>query len=242
MKRSRKSGIPYWAYWGRKGNQPVRRADAPRKVHFEPLEQRVLLSGDLNYAAAPGAALDVMLRLNEGKLEVLDNATRAVLANQALAETDRVVSTGSELGDAVAADYATPFDTPVFFDGGDQSGSAGDLLRILSEAGKTVKIGAGDGGSIAVSNVEEIFGGTGADTLVGPDAAATWTVTGAGSGTAAGVSFSSIENLSGGAGADSFVFAGGSVSSVSGGAGSDTLDLSAGTAGVTVDLSSGTAT
>ncbi|MGE5664915.1 MAG: LEPR-XLL domain-containing protein, partial [Deltaproteobacteria bacterium] len=185
MKRSRKSGIPYWAYWGRKGNQPVRRADAPRKVHFEPLEQRVLLSGDFNYAAAQGAALDVMLRLNEGSLEVLDNATRGVLASQALAETDRVVITGAELGDAVTINYATPFDTPVLFDGGDQAGSAGDLLRILGEAGKIVRIGAGDGASISVSNVEEIFGGTGADTLIGPDADATWAVTGAGSGTVA---------------------------------------------------------
>ena len=201
MKRSRKSGIPYWAYWGRKGNQPVRRTDAPRKVHFEPLEQRVLLSGDLNYAAAQGVPLDVLLRLNEGNLEVLDNATRWVLASQALAETDRVVITGSEPGDAVTVDYATPFDTPVFFDGGEQSASAGDLLRILSDAGKTVKIGAGDGGNIAVSNVEEIFGGTGADTLIGPDADATWTVTDAGAGSVAGVAFSGFENLSGGSGA-----------------------------------------
>ena len=194
MKRSRKSGIPYWAYWGQKGQQPVRCPAPLRKVHFEPLEQRVLLSGDLNYAADAGAALNLMLRLDEPtqNLQLVDNATSIVLIEQALAGTDRVVVTGAEGNDALTVDYATPFDTPVLFDGG-----------------------------------------SGSDTLIGPDADSTWNVTGPDSGTVGGVNFSGIENLTGAAdNQDTFVFdAGSSLSGrVEGGAGGfDTVVLSGGT-------------
>ncbi len=93
-----------------------------------------------------------------------------------------------------------------------------------------------------VSNIVNVIGGAGNDTLTGADSANTWNVTGLNSGSVGGTSFSGVENLAGGTGADSFTFAAlSSVDSVAGNAGSDTLNLSSDTTGVTVDLSTGTA-
>ena len=97
----------------------------------------------------------------------------------------------------------------------------------------TVSGGAGDdsfdisAGALPVPVT--LDGGAGTDTLNGPTADSTWTISGAGSGSVAGVAFSGLENLSGAAGnKDTFVVAaGGSVSGlVDGGpAGYDSLVL-----------------
>ena len=75
-------------------------------------------------------------------------------------------------------------------------------------------------------------GGLGSDTLIGPDADSTWTVTGPNAGVVENVSFTTVENLVGGAdNADTFVFeALGTISGVvQGGArGFDTIVLAAG--------------
>src|SRR5207248_1040216 len=88
-----------------------------------------------------------------------------------------------------------------------------------------------------------ISGGDGTDTIVGPDAAVTWTINGAGAGVVGSTSFSGIEKLQGGSDADRFRMANaGSISSIDGGAGTDTLDYSKFNAVVTVNLSTSTAT
>src|SRR5262249_12287424 len=52
---------------------------------------------------------------------------------------------------------------------------------------------------------ETLAGGTGADTLTGPAAGATWTLTAANAGTVNGVTFSAMETLAAGAGTDTLI-------------------------------------
>ncbi len=82
-------------------------------------------------------------------------------------------------------------------------------------------------------------GGSGTDTLVGPNATNTWIVTGSGAGTLnSSLSFSAVENLTGGTDDDTFNFSAGQKLSgkVDGGTGSDTLTYGTYTKAVTVDL------
>ena len=83
-------------------------------------------------------------------------------------------------------------------------------------------------------------GGASADTLVGDNAANTWTLTGANAGLVSGVAgFVNIENLTGNINADSFIFNDpGTLSGIINGAsGVDSVDYSAKTSAVLVDLS-----
>lgn len=88
-------------------------------------------------------------------------------------------------------------------------------------------------------------GGTGTDTLVGPDVSNVWQITGSGSGTLnTAISFTNVENLSGGSLADAFRFgsAGAVTGKINGGNGTNTLDYSAVSNGpITVNLQSTTA-
>ncbi|MBX9626859.1 MAG: hypothetical protein K2X82_23870 [Gemmataceae bacterium] len=65
------------------------------------------------------------------------------------------------------------------------------------------------------------------DTLAGPNAAATWAVSGANAGTVAGVAFRGMENLRGGSAADTFALAGTVAGTVDGGGGANALDYTA---------------
>jgi hypothetical protein len=101
-------------------------------------------------------------------------------------------------------------------------------------------IGTAVGGLL---NVEQIQGGSASDTLVGYNAASTWSVTGLNSGSvnAPGVgtmAFSSFENLTGGSSTDYFKFAdqAGITGKLDGGAGGNTIDFSAYTSSVTFNL------
>ena len=139
--------------------------------------------------------------------------------------------------------------TYIFEDGASLAGTISGGSNVLDYAASstaiTVNIGAGTAtGTGGVSNVVSVIGGSGSDTLTGPAADASWSITSANSGSVGGVSFTGIENLAGGSGSDSFAFADSAsvTGAVTGGAGSDTLDHSASTAGITIDLSSGTAT
>ena len=90
-----------------------------------------------------------------------------------------------------------------------------------------------------------INGGTGINTLVGPDVASTWNITGANAGTVGTVTFAAVENLTGGSANDAFKFAaGGSVTGkINGGTGTNTLDYSGdGGIAATVNLATLTAT
>ncbi|HEX5216215.1 MAG TPA: OmpA family protein, partial [Vicinamibacterales bacterium] len=74
------------------------------------------------------------------------------------------------------------------------------------------------------TEVENLAGGAGEDTLVAADDDNVWVISGDNAGTLNAQSFTGVENLTGGAGNDTFVFAGGSLNgSVDGGAGNDTI-------------------
>ena len=60
-------------------------------------------------------------------------------------------------------------------------------------------------GTGGISGITSVVGGQGSDTLVGPAAGSTWSLSGANAGNVAGVTFTSFENLVGGAGADTLV-------------------------------------
>jgi Ca2+-binding RTX toxin-like protein len=91
--------------------------------------------------------------------------------------------------------------------------------------------GIGGGAAGKFSNIRNVTGGSGADTLTG-DANANVLAGGAGN-----------DTLSGGAGDDTYVFAaGGGTDTISDAGGSDTLDYSAYTTAVAVSLAAGTAT
>ncbi len=95
-------------------------------------------------------------------------------------------------------------------------------------------------------NIQKLVGSTSAaDSLIGPNAASTWTLTGINAGTVGAFGFSAIESPTGGAAADTFKFAAaGSVTGkIDGGAGANTLDYSGdGGAAATVNLAASTAT
>jgi hypothetical protein len=85
---------------------------------------------------------------------------------------------------------------------------------------------------------ETLSGGTGVNTLVGPDQANVWTLTGANAGTLNSSTFSRIANLTGGALDDRFTIEPGASLSgtLDGGTGTNTLDYSAFTTALTVNL------
>jgi hypothetical protein len=116
------------------------------------------------------------------------------------------------------------------------TGNAGDSVR-LGDASHTLN------GFFSPLSVQ---GGSGNNTLAGPDQAVTWGITGADAGTLANglVDFSGMRNLEGGTQADVFqILTGGSLSGLlNGGSGGDTLDYSAFAGDVAVNLALGTAT
>jgi hypothetical protein len=116
---------------------------------------------------------------------------------------------------------------------------------------KSFKLSGGTGNDTyvvgsAVANPATIADKGSSNTLVGPNVASTWSVTGANSGSLGKVKFSNIQNLAGGSAVDVFKFgASGSLAgSINGGGGGDWLDYSAlpATILVTVNLVTGSAT
>ncbi|MGA8048966.1 MAG: LEPR-XLL domain-containing protein, partial [Burkholderiales bacterium] len=130
--------------------------------------------------------------------------------------------------DVFAFDNGADFGGPI--DGG---GGADTLDYSAYTTPVEVDLAAGTAtGASAFSGIASVIGGAAADTLKGPAADSTWTVSGANSGDVGGVSFSNFENLQGAANnQDTFAFgASGSLSgAVDGGAaGFDTLVLADG--------------
>jgi hypothetical protein len=94
------------------------------------------------------------------------------------------------------------------------------------------------------SNIQNLIGGLGSNTLVGANTSNTWNITASNAGNINGTfTFSAIQNLTGGTGQDIFTFAvGGSVGGkINGAAGSNWLVYSAQTSSINVNLASGTA-
>ncbi|MGC9327992.1 MAG: LEPR-XLL domain-containing protein, partial [Candidatus Hinthialibacter sp.] len=84
-----------------------KRYAAPRKkkMLFEALEPRILLSGEtLDYTADPNTAADLTLQVSGGDIQIVDNNDGDIVAHQALSETSAVNITGSLLGDSVTID------------------------------------------------------------------------------------------------------------------------------------------
>jgi hypothetical protein len=158
---------------------------------------------------------------------------------------------------------------PVSIDGGDGTdklvinGAATANVFVLNDAALTVNGAEYDlsglesltvnGGAkndiFTVSSLSALpvtfAGGAGTDTLVGPNTANTWNITGSGSGTLdSSLTFSAVENLTGGTGDDDFKFSAGKAISgkIDGGGGSNVLDDSAYTSAVTVNLQTSVAT
>jgi len=147
----------------------------------------------------------------------------------------------------------TNTDDFVFATGGSISGtvdggSGGDTLAYASyPGGDSVSVNlqrskaSAIGGTFA--NIDALVGNA-ATTLIGPDAASKFTLTGANSGTFGSFSYSSVENLTGGGGNDTFAFAttGSITGNIDGGGGTNTLDYSQSTATLSVDLQESKAT
>ncbi|MGI9302514.1 MAG: LEPR-XLL domain-containing protein, partial [Gammaproteobacteria bacterium] len=95
-------------------------AAATRKILFEPLEPRILLSADpLSFTAASAAELTLKLE-DQGGVEtlVLRDDSGAVLAQRALADTSSVQIFGSAGDDTLSVDFTNPFATPVHYEAG----------------------------------------------------------------------------------------------------------------------------
>jgi hypothetical protein len=136
-------------------------------------------------------------------------------------------------------------DTFVFSNGASLSGTAngGGGSNTLDESANTANVTV----NLQTSdlNFQNLLGGSGNNTLIGPNANTTWNITAQNAGTlTGGISFSNFQNLLGGSGNDAFVVgdAVGVDGSINGGGGSNTLDESAYTTGVTVNLAVSTAT
>jgi hypothetical protein len=151
-------------FWekGNGGNGNGSKSKPRRKVLFEPLEPRLLLSSDLSYAAAAGTALDATLLLKNvdgvDTLQIVDNRDQAVLQSQALADTSAVVVQGGDQADKLTVDLSTPFATAVIFD--DASTADSDSLAVTGgdQTWKVTGRGSGQVGNITFSGVENLLG------------------------------------------------------------------------------------
>ena len=180
-----------------------------------------------NPGAAPG---QWSVTVNGSKLGTFQPAAVSVFDNGG---TDTVTVNGTSQADAFTLDAAD-----VVVNGLTISADSVSSWRLAGQGGNdTFTVNAADKASLD--------GGTGTDTLIGPDALNQWQLTGLDKGTLdSTVFFSNMENLTGGSGTDKFhIVTGGALAgTIDGGGGSnDTLDDSGfGTA--TIDLQSGTAT
>jgi len=127
---------------------------------------------------------------------------------------------------------------------------------IITYAMVEVMVNGGQGGNVfevastGAATPVTVAGGAGTNTLVGPDAANNWHVSGANAGTLNGtlvsglLTFTQIQNLSGGSDTDLFTFVDGQgiTGNLDGGGGTNTLDYSAYTTNVIVDLQTDSAT
>jgi hypothetical protein len=127
----------------------------------------------------------------------------------------------------------------------DYSALAGPITVNLQTASASRINGGGAGG---FSNIDSLAGSTGSDTLIGPNADTSWTISSNNGGKAGTFAFTGIENLVGGSGVDVFKFtAAGKLSGTLDGGGAPShkgnwLDYSGLAAAVTVNLATGSAT
>ena len=132
------------------------------KVFFEPLEPRVLLSGDLAHTTAAGTALDATLRVQKvdgaDTLQLINDADQSILETQALAETSRVIITGADQSDKLTIDFSNPLSIPISFI--DTSLNDSDTLEVLGKDSIWNITGADTGnvGDVNFSGIENLAG------------------------------------------------------------------------------------
>ena len=171
-----------------------------------------------------------------GMVNGLDNLAGAVTVHGSGSDFVNVNDQDAGFSDGYTLTSSTL--TRPFFGGLTYSGIAG--LTLNAETGNnTITLV-----STSPSTPVTINGDGGTDTLVGPNVANTWTITGSNAGTVGNVTFTGIANLTGGTSTDGFKFPnGGSVSGVvNGGGGTNGIGYGLRTTGVTVNLTTGTAT
>jgi hypothetical protein len=199
METQRPSDASRWAgKLARRLRRRRRSTDEKRRpAHLEPLEPRLLLSGDfVPFAvdmAAAGNDLTVRFDAASQAVEVVDNPSAVVVASRPLASTREVIVTGTDAGD-----------------------------RLVLHASAVGSFGQGESATPAPPLAIRFDGGAGDDTLVGPALDVTWQVTAPDAGSVAGLAFLRVESLVGAAdNEDSFVLAqGGSLGgAIAGGAG-----------------------
>lgn len=93
-----------------------------------------------------------------------------------------------------------------------------------------------DGSLSAIAGGIQFVGGTGTNSLTGPNVATDWLITGPGSGSFGVTTFTGVESLVGGAGADAFAIAGSFGGIVDGGGGKDVVTVSGNLSLSDVDL------
>jgi len=199
-----------------------------------------VFSGGSVAGVVGGAGIDTLDLSADSAGVTVDLRTGTATCAGSIVSLERVM-TGAGDDTIIGALAAVSLDTGAGTDTLDFSAVTADLtVTVAADGSLTVT----DGSNIiaGITGVEVIAGGTGNNTIIGPDSGATWTITGFNSGTLNGISFTNFQNLAGGAGPNGFVFTGGRVSSVTGNSGIDTLDLSADTEGVALDLNARTAT
>ena len=187
-------------------SRPRRIGGTPRsrRVLFEPLEPRLLLSADLSFTALTASDLTLRVQDVEGTQHlqiVLADETapggEIIVTSQDLSLTNSVTLTGSAEADSFTVNLAGMPDSSVL------------SISIIDPT---------SGESATTADVLNITGGD-----------ANWDVTGLDAGQVNGINFSGIENLAGSAGSDSFNIgvAGSVTGTVGGGGGLDTLNQSA---------------
>jgi len=137
-----------------------------------------------------------------------------------LLTVEQLVANGANSNRVLGSNVATPF--------------------VIDTAGKITA------GGIIASNFRTIVGGTLVDTLTGPNASTTWTVSGSNAGSVvvgpSAIAFSGIENVTGGTLNDQFLFtaSGALTGTLTGGSGVDVIDLSAIATGIDLQLGTNT--
>jgi hypothetical protein len=157
----------------RKNPKKVRPRPAKvRKVLFEPLEPRILLSTDpLSYSAAAGAALDLTLRFDDTveELQLIENVDQSVVESRRLEDIGEVVITGSTEDDVLTVDLDLEdlFET-FTISYTDTTAGDSDSLKIL-HGDLTWNISGLNKGVVAdidFGGIENLIGGEGQDHFV----------------------------------------------------------------------------
>jgi hypothetical protein len=239
-----------------------------RKVLFESLEQRILLSAD-PVAAVTDGALDVDLTDSDDNvlIEQYDDGDETNGIDIRITIDDELLGEYHGVG-SITVDGLDGDDTFEFVDitiGVTVTGGEGGDTLLGPDSSNAWVINDDNTGSlnkrITFSSIENLEGGTSDDTLTGPDANTTWNIGVFGenedgeeivvAAQDAGnvndeISFSSMENLVGGSFIDEFLFGYGADTAatitglIDGDAGNNILDFSAYQGAIAIDLEAGT--